>query len=195
MENFKPENTAIAARNSKSAEMLKKVSKASDKILDYGCGTGRNMEFIYRENGVIAHGTDIPEQLKKENKRHSKLRSLGMTIEASELIEKDFYTYALNSHVLNVIADDNIKRFVLKDIYSKLKKGGKAFIEVRTKRDVESAKTKEKYGDGWKIKCKGGYTYQEGISKEKMVDLVTSAGFLIDEHIFNNSKHIVVASK
>ena len=37
---------------------------------------------------------------------------------------------------------------------------GTAYIEVRTKKDVEGAKTKIPHGDGFQIKCKGGYTYQ-----------------------------------
>ena len=81
------------------------------------------------------------------------------------------------------------------DIFQKLKEGGKAIIEVRTKQDVEGAKTKEKYGDGWKIKKGSSFTYQEGITKEKMINLVSSVGFKIEEHIYNSSRHIVVASK
>lgn len=192
---FNPELTAIATNNSKSAEMLKEVATPYDKILDYGCGTGRNMEFIHSESGVPVDGTDIPQQLEKEKKRHDKLRNLGMTIEASELIENGFYDYILNTHVLNVISSDDVKKMVLVDMYKKLKPGGQAFIEVRTKSDVEGAKTKERFGDGWRIKKGSKFTYQEAISKEKMVNMLTEIGFNIKEHIFNSNRHIVVACK
>lgn len=192
---FSPELTAIPTRKSKSAEMIKDVAVVGDKILDYGCGTGRNMEFMNGKEGLVIHGTDIPEQLEKERKRHDRLREFGMVIDASGLIKDEVYDYVLNSHVLNVIADDKVKKFVLSDMFKKLKKGGKAYIEVRTKSDVEGAKTKEKYGDGWKIRKGSNFTYQEAISKEKMMNMLNEIGFKIQEYIFSSDRHIVVASK
>ena len=193
--NFEPELTAISINNSKGAEILKEKISPMDKVLDYGCGTGRNMEYMHHDLGGEIHGTDTPKQLEKEVNKHDKLRDLGMTIEASELLENGFYDYVLNSFVLNVIESDDVKKSVLEDIHKKLKNNGEAIIEVRTKRDVESAKTKEPYKDGWKIKRGSKFTYQEAITKEKMIDLVTSVGLKIKEHIFNSNNHIVVACK
>lgn len=192
---FNPENTAIDTNNSTTAEMIVKAITKDMPVIDYGCGTGRNMRYIIEKTGATVDGTDIPEQLEKEKGKHDELRATGSIITNNDLIPDNYYKVALNSHVLNVIESDGVKQFVVNDIYKKLTDGGKAYIEVRTKKDVEGAKTKEAHGDGWKIKCKGGYTYQEGISKEKMQRLLTNAGFKIEKHIFNSSKHIVVAVK
>lgn len=192
---FKPELTAIDTRNSKSAEMVADVATEEIKVLDYGCGTGRNIKYIKNNTPAIVHGCDIPEQLEKEKEKHSKLMDERTVIAPATELENEAYDVVLNSHVLNVIESDEVKKIVVADIFQKLKEGGKAIIEVRTKQDVEGAKTKEKYGDGWKIKKGSSFTYQEGITKEKMVNLLSNVGFKIEEHIYNSSRHIVVASK
>lgn len=192
---FKPELTAIDTRNSKSAEMVANVATEEIKVLDYGCGTGRNIKYIKNNTPAIVHGCDIPEQLEKEKEKHSKLMDERTIIAPASELKNENYDVVLNSHVLNVIESDEVKKIVVADIFQKLKNGGKAIIEVRTKQDVEGAKTKEKYGDGWKIKKGSSFTYQEGITKEKMINLVSSVGFKIEEHIYNSSRHIVVASK
>ena len=192
---FKPELTAIDTRNSKSAEMVVDVATEEIKVLDYGCGTGRNIKYIKNNTLAIVHGCDIPEQLEKEKEKHSKLMDERTVIAPATELENEAYDVVLNSHVLNVIESDEVKKIVVADIFQKLKEGGKAVIEVRTKSDVEGAKTKEKYGDGWKIRKGSSFTYQEGITKEKMVNLLSTVGFKIEEHIYNSSRHIVVASK
>ena len=192
---FNPELTAIDTKNSKSAEMVAEMAQENEKVLDYGCGTGRNIKFIKSNADVSVDGCDIVEQLKKEHHRHEILRSEGSVIAESSKLPNEHYGIVLNSHVLNVIESDSVKKIVVADIFQKLKNGGKAVIEVRTKSDVEGAKTKEAFGDGWKIKKGSSFTYQEAITKEKMIKLVTEVGFKIDQHIYNNSKHIVVAVK
>ena len=197
---FNVENTAIDTKHSKSAskivEMIKEGNKLGDKLLDYGCGTGRNIRYIMdKTNNIIIDGTDIIEQLKKQHDKHDILRKKGVYINVSNNIKNNYYNYVLCSHVLNVIESDDIKLTVLQNIHNKLVNNGIAIIEVRTKNDVESAKTKEKYGNGYKIKKGNSFTYQEAITKEKMETLVKNAGFEILEHIFNASNHIIIIRK
>lgn len=192
---FKPELTAIDTRNSKSAEMVANVATEEIKVLDYGCGTGRNIKYIKNNSPALVDGCDIPEQLEKERDKHSKLMDERTIIAPASELKNENYDVVLNSHVLNVIESDEVKKIVVADIFQKLKNGGKAIIEVRTKQDVEGAKTKEKYGDGWKIKKGSSFTYQEGITKEKMINLVSSVGFKIEEHIYNSSRHIIQVVK
>lgn len=193
---YKAENTCISTRHSKSAEVVAEMAKETraKKVLDYGCGMGRNINFMMEQVECEFAGSEIVEQLEKEKENHDSLREKGCTIVQSSELNGE-YDIALNSHVLNVIDDDKIKQSVIDDIFENLRDGGKAVIEVRTKSDVEGAKTKEKYGDGYLIKKGSSYTYQEAITKEKMDKLVTNAGFKIIKHICNSSRHMVIAEK
>lgn len=193
---FKPQNTSIVRGVSQSAKNLVKDIKGFEKVLDYGCGSGRNMVYIKdHTNDIQVDGTDIIEQLEKEKNRHNELRCKGCIIVESNLLKSESYDKILNTHVLNVIESDEVKSLVVKDIYDKLKVGGTAYFEVRTKADIGTAKTKEKHGDGFKIKKGSDFTYQEPLTKEKMKYLLESNGFNIVSHIFNSSRHMVVVSK
>ena len=196
MVKFNAENTAIDTKHSKSADKIVEMVKDGNKVLDYGCGTGRNIRYIIENsNSITIDGTDIIEQLEKQHDKHDILRKKGVYINVSSNIKNNYYNYILCSHVLNVIDNDGVKLNVLQDIYSKLTNDGIAVIEVRTKNDIEGAKTKEKYGNGYKIKKGNSFTYQEAITKEKMEKLVKNAGFEIVEHVFNTSNHIIIIRK
>lgn len=204
---FKSENTSINNGHSRSSEIVVNIANSGDykefenevenlRVLDYGCGSGRNIKYILDNSRIeIIDGIETSEQLEKEEEKHDMLRSKTVLIERSEKLPSDYYEIAICSHVLNVIESDEIKLNILRDIKDKLIDGGVAIIEVRTKKDVESAKTKEKYGNGWKIKKGSSYTYQEGISKKKMEELVNQVGFNTLKHICNSSKHIIILEK
>lgn len=193
--NIKPELTAISTKHSKSAEMVAKMMTDDSTILDYGCGTGRNMTYLLEQGAYSLCGTDIPEQLKAQEVKHNALMEQGCLIMESFYYASNSFDLILCSHVLNVIEDDSVKQMVVKDIANLLAEGGKAIIEVRTAHDVESAKTKEAYKAGWLIKKGSAFTYQEALSKDKLENLCTSAGLKVVSHISNSSKHIIVVEK
>ena len=205
-----PEVTAMnVSRESESARQLVKMmqldSKEEPMVLDYGCGLGRNMLYMKKEtenHNIFAHihGTDTDEQIKniENSSNYNKLNPLvgRLKIYDNEYlkINNSKYDYILSSHVLNVVMDD-VKKIIIEDMYRHLEVGGKAVIQVRTESDVTSAKTKEKYGDGWLIKIGKDTTYHEGITKEKMHKLLTDAGFKIINHRFTKSIHMVEVVK
>ena len=196
---FNPELTAMSTKNSsESARILLDMiqEKSNVNVLDYGCGLIRNMKYLVKNSSHKIDGCDIPEQVKRvhENSEHKKfLLENNCTVTTSIELKKQ-YDYILNSHVLNVVQDD-IKKIIVDDIYRLLKKGGKAVIQVRTKSDIESSKSKEKFGDGFIVKKGKAFTYQEAITKEKMTSLFENVGFKIIEHKLNSSIHILTVEK
>ena len=186
---FKPELTAIATGVAQSAKMIEKMADTSAKILDYGCGLGRNINYL-KNNGFDVEGCDTPTQVARIKDK------VDFKVTTSETLKNNRmeYDYILCSHVLNVVEDD-VKKYILEDIILLLKDNGKAVIQVRTANDVEKAKNKIPHGDGWLIKKGTDFTYQEGISKEKMVDLVETIGFEVIDHKFNKSVHIITLKK
>lgn len=193
---FRPEKTAIDTGNAFTAKLLAKNVLPGDKVLDYGFGTGRNMRYIKQnteEKNIQVVGCEIKSQLEYNEKKHQIVIDMGMEIIEDTIVPRNTFDIVLNSHVLNVIPTDEEKQSVVKNIYESLIQGGHALIEVRTKRDVESAKYKEPYADGWHIIRLG--TYQEVITKEKLIKLVTKVGFKIEEHISNSSRHYIIVQK
>lgn len=205
-----PEVTAMnVSRESESARLVLKKAKLNSQfknngcmdisVLDYGCGLGRNIKYLI-ENGVHwVNGCDTKNQLeniKKDTDKMEYFNKNNVFLSHAEHYKRygQKYDMILNSHVLNVVPDD-IKKIIISDMYELLKDGGQAVIQVRTESDVASAKTKEKYGDGWLIKKGKETTYQEGITKEKMVNMLTDAGFKIINHRFTKSIHMVEVVK
>lgn len=198
--NFRPELTAMnVKRESESARYLLALTeeKSSPKILDYGCGLGRNMSFILNHSEAAAvDGCDTADQvenLKKDNEKSKYFMRKNCIITTSNNLTKT-YDFILSSHVLNVVLDD-VKQIILNDMYKLLSVGGSAVIQVRTRKDVESSKTKVPFSTGWMIKKGKHTTFQEAISKEKMEALVCAAGFKIKKHIFNSSIHLLEVTK
>lgn len=203
-----PELTAMkTSKESESARYLLDVIKISkDKsadILDYGCGLGRNMIYLNKKRKeenlkIDIYGTDTDKQILniKNSDNYKTMLKDNMTIYTkSELENNDKkYDYILNCHVLNVVGDST-KKQIINDIYKYLKRGGKAIIQIRTESDIATSKTKERYGDGWIIKKGKELTYQEGVTKEKMQNMLTGVGFKIINHKFNKSIHIIEVEK
>ena len=193
--NIRPELTAISTKHSKSAEMLAKMAHNTDGfVLDYGCGTGRNMNYLLSQ-GIVSCGCDIQEQLDAQADKHLRLMEKGCLVLLSENFGDNQFEFILCSHVLNVVESDTTKQNIVNDIARLLVKGGKAIIEVRTAHDIESSKTKEAYKNGWLIKKGNAFTYQEAISKDRLEDLCINAGLNVVVHTCNSSKHIIVVEK
>lgn len=194
---FKPENTAIDTNQSHTAKMVVENMLDGDKVLDYGCGTGRNMRYIKNNadvKNIVVEGCDIADQLVRNAHKHEELKKNGMDVFEDVNTPKEKYNIVLNSHVLNVIPSDEIKQLVINNIYDALVDGGHALIEVRTKSDVEGAKYKVPFGDGWHMTKTN--TYQESLTKEKMQMLALNAGFIIEEHVFSKStRHYMIVQK
>lgn len=205
-----PEVTAMnVSRESESARLIEKKVKLNShlknngcmdiSVLDYGCGLGRNIKYLIENSVCWVDGCDTHDQIQNIKKDTSKMEYFNernVMLAHADYYKKYGIKYdmILNSHVLNVVPDD-IKKIIISDMYELLKDGGQAVIQVRTESDVASAKTKEKYGDGWLIKKGKETTYQEGITKEKMNRMLTDAGFKIINHRFTKSIHIVEVVK
>lgn len=200
---FKAQNTAISTGQSRSAKMVADILNEMDvfaTVLDYGCGTGRNIEYLVKnistDNTIV--GVDTKEQEERSNRKWSDIMAenkntalinLGML----EILRGNCFDVILNSHVLNVIDDLEVREMIVKNIYKLLISNGKAVFEVRA--DVEKNATEknwETYGDGYVTPTN---TFQKQFSKEELEKLLVDAGFKIEQHICNKSHHIVVASK
>lgn len=197
---YKPELTAIHSESpSESTRMLCELANECDKVLDYGCGFGRNIQFLLENGFAYVDGTDTQAQLDKlqteilsnDLYKWELFKMHSVELELSTYLTSESYDYVLSSFVLNVVTDE-WKSYILDDMNRLLKPNGTLIIEVRAN---VKAKSKVQFHDGFLIRKGKSKTFQEVISKEKMATLVREAGFDIEKHIFTSSKHIVIAKK
>ena len=180
----------------KNVEEIVELSGWVQKIRNLGGMIFIDLRDEFGITQIVVNDETLQEQVKNINKDAEKMayfKNQGATVTTSDKLESG-YEFMLNSHVLNVVMDD-VKKIIIDDMYRLLAKNGKLVIQVRTESDVASAKSKEKYGDGWLIKKGKETTYQEGITKEKMHRMLTGAGFKIINHRFTKSIHMVEVTK
>jgi len=197
---YKPELTAIHSESpSESARILSELANECDKVLDYGCGFGRNIQYMLENGFTYVDGTDTLVQLDKlqteifsnDLYKWELFKMHSVELELSTYLTSESYDYVLSSFVLNVVTDE-WKSYILDDMNRLLKPNGTLILEVRAN---VKAKSKVQFHDGFLIRKGKSKTFQEVISKEKMATLVREAGFDIEKHIFTSSKLIVIAKK
>lgn len=146
------------------AQDMKSNLTDGDIVVDYGCGWGLGAMYFadydyvnydpYPQKGVSPDFTDREALVKQYNGKASAV---------------------MCNLVLNVIDDPKMRVQIVQDIVSLLRPGGIAYIVTRNKRDVESAKTKIPYQDGYIMTtATGGKTFQKGFDNGDLKSFIQS---------------------
>lgn len=162
---YHPHKTAIARSSPSPAARLVVSGVFSEllgknfKILDYGCGRGRDIEF-YREKGFAAEGYDPYPQF-------------GFTQQPSGL-----YDLVCVVFVLNVLPNIWERLLVIKKASEFLKQGGLLLLVTRSNETInQEAKSKgwKQHNDGY-WSHEGKRTFQKGITSNEMEILIERVG-------------------
>ena len=150
---IRPELTAIHRRNiSVPLQTILNNLREEDKILDYGCGHGYDLNFL-KKNGFNIKGFD----------KYIKTFS-------DEDYSKWKYDVIYCFYVLNVIAEESERIEVLSQIKNALKSSGEVYIAVRSEHELKRSKSKlNKYKDGV-VTSKN--TFQKYFSEEDLTSLL-----------------------
>ena len=128
------------------AQSIQKHLKPKKRILDIGCGNGRDSMFFAKNDldvtGIDASASAI-ENLSKAAEGNDALRFVCDDFVTSETIYKERFDYVYSRFTIHAI---NLKQELqlLKNIYGSLNKGGLLFVEVRSIHD-------ELYGKGERV--------------------------------------------
>jgi SAM-dependent methyltransferase len=186
--NYSPHKTAIARTTPSPAARLIRSEKLSKelgeirRILDYGCGRGRDVDY-YRTNGYDADGYDP-------------YAPFGFSTLPTGLF--DLITVIF---VVNVLPNCWERLQVVKKAADYLRPGGYMLLVARSRETIESeARTKgwKTHNDGyWSHEGKG--TFQKGINSIEMISLIKRAGLNphpITSHLYiDQATSIVLAVK
>lgn len=150
--------TAIGRQNSSApAKMVVDMVTASDKVFDWGCGRGGDIEY-YNANGIDAEGWDP----------HFKPAPHPSECAC------DSFNFVTCTFVLNVIKNAHERSHCIESIYDFLPDKGIALFTVRTSRDIEE----QARANCWQPQKNGGWitgkgTFQIGFTPAELETLVT----------------------
>jgi 2-polyprenyl-3-methyl-5-hydroxy-6-metoxy-1,4-benzoquinol methylase len=159
--------TAISRRNaSRVARRLLDQGILSDlrvtSILDFGCGSGADVDF-YRRAGFDARGFDVAPSFQKGD--------------ASER-SYDFVTVVF---VLNVLPSLDHRLSAISSASRFVRPSGYLFVATRSEAAVGAAARRSgwaRFNDGWISNARKG-TFQKGIARSELAGLLEAAGFQI----------------
>jgi len=185
MEEFAPEisrRTAIA-RKTPSVPLRWLLQKGlinpQQRILDYGCGRGVDVEYLRSQGFKEVQGYD-PYQPAWDDPRVLKIK---------------YYDVVLNFYVLNVLPP-KYRSSVLQNIWRVLKDGGTAYIAVRDVTESGFQRLSKELPRGWQ-RYEDGYitsrgTFQTWYTPEKLLEEIKSVWLFRKIEIINK-RHPLIA--
>ena len=178
-----------------TAGAIKFLKKQKGKVLDLGCGSGRN--FVKTDAEVYA--VDFSQKMVDLAKENAKKQNFNIEVskaDATNLPFKDnFFDSAISVAVLHCIESKLKRKKALKELRRVLKPNGKALITVW---DKEARRFKNKPKDlevSWNVEGKKIFRYYYLYDKEEFESLLESAGFKITKRLETQSNLIVIVEK
>lgn len=183
-------------------ETVEFLENKKGKILDLGCGSGRN---FVRVEGKI-YGVDFSEEMLKLARNHAEKNKVNVELIKSNALEipfeNDFFDAAICVAVIHCIPYTEKREKSLEELFRVLKPGAEAWISVWDKNQEKFMDAEKETIIPWKYngeKC-GRYYYL--YDKDEFLDLLRKAGFEITQanssenpNGFNSRRNIDVIVK
>lgn len=169
-------------RKESPIEVQKFLKNKKGKILDLGCGSGRNIE---KQKYIEFYGVDFSnEQLKFAEKKAKEngIKAIFFKTKASELpFKNNFFDFAIFVATLHCIESSEERKKALLELKRVVKPNAEIMISVWDKNSMKlfkENKAKEGFID-WKQYDKTYKRYYYFYDKEELKQLLESAGFKI----------------
>ena len=166
------------------------LENKTGKIIDLGCGTGRNL--IPNPN-IEYTAIDFSDGQLQQLKKHIKTNNINATIlkaEANNLheIKDNTFDYGLFIATLHCIDTKEERKQSLQELFRVLKPKAKAIITVWDSKDKRFCHIKNK-GDiymAWNHDGDAHMRYYYLFKKQELIDLIESVGFKITNFLIYN---------
>jgi ubiquinone/menaquinone biosynthesis C-methylase UbiE len=165
---------------------IKEVSeflyKQKGKVLDIGCGSGRN--FI-KKSDLIFYGVDFSDKMIKHAKSFAKKEGINFKPFLSTIndlpFKDNFFDSAIYVSALHCIETENNRKKSLEELYRVLKPKAKAMISVWNKDQERFKKDPKDILIPWKHEGKEYMRYYHLYEKKELTHLLKEVGFEITE--------------
>ncbi len=166
-------------RNVPVREVARFLKKKKGKVLDLGCGSGRN---LIRFKGEY-YGVDFSEEMLKYAKEKAQALKMKSFFEKSSIdnlsFESNFFDSAIFIDSLHCLESSASRRKALQELFRVLKPGSEAFISVWD-RNQERFKDKGKETFvPWKVNYKTLDRYYYLYDQQELIDLLKELKFEI----------------
>ncbi len=196
-------------------EFIKKYTKKGDKVLDYGCGSGRLLE-LFGDKKIDYMGVDVSDKLINiaENNYGGKNKFFKLVSGQVSLPFPDNYFNTIYSiAVFHHLPDKKYRLRIVKDLHRVLKPGGYIVVTVW---NLWQPKYRSKILANWKNKilrksdldwndCRIDFAGNDGVkferfhhafSKKELKKLFRKVGFKIKQNkIVENRNILLIAEK
>jgi tRNA (uracil-5-)-methyltransferase TRM9 len=180
-------------------EVINFIGSKKGKILDLGCGSGRN---FVKMDGVI-YGVDFSENMLKYAKSLAKERDIKVKLTKSRVenlpFKDNFFDAAIFVATLHCIPKEKERKKALQELYRVLKKEKEAIITVWDKNQEKFKNSEKEVLLPWEKNGKEYKRYYYLYEKEEIKDLVKSVGFKIKKvmdwenpEFFYSKKNIIL---
>lgn len=164
------------SESSKFAKDILSFLKKEKKLVELGCGNGRDSVFFARHgiNVVALDQADSSILDLTNNKKNDNIEFVCDDFVNSNILNKDAFNYSYSRFTIHSISDEDEKK-LLKRVYFSLKEEGMFFIEVRSVKD-------DLYGLGEEV-GRNAYVYNEHyrrfIVMDELIQNLETVGFKI----------------
>lgn len=120
-------------------QIMKGRYRQTDKILDAGCGTGRNLQWFLKENMQVYGIDQNPDSITELKKAHPELavnRFQNCPVEQLPF-EENFFDHIISSAVLHFARSTSHFNNMLAEMIRVLKPGGSLFIRMTSDIGIE----------------------------------------------------------
>jgi ubiquinone/menaquinone biosynthesis C-methylase UbiE len=181
-------------RTSPLQEVIEFLKIKSGKVLDLGCGSGRN---LVENKEIIYYGIDFSEEMLKFAKKNAKAKNIKAFFLKEKVnklsFEDNFFDSAIFISTLHCLPSPKARKNSLNELFRVMKKGSEALISVWDKKEtgnLEQVKTKE--GSViWKKNGKEHARYYYFYEEDELASLLKKIGFKIIKTINKDTKTLI----
>ena len=172
------------------------------KILDLGCGSGRNFTKI---DGII-YGVDFSEEMLRLAKIHAKELGVEVKLKKADAwktgFSDNFFDAAVCTAVIHCITSEENRKNSLMELFRILKPGAEAWATVWDKNQERFEDSGKEVIIPWKYEGKDYQRYYYLYDADEFVGLLKDVGFEIvrvnnkeDKKGFNSKRNIEVVAR
>ena len=160
------------------------------KIVDLGCGSGRNM---IKNEDVEYYAVDFSDEQLKNAEKYAKdenvnAKFFNSKIDDLSMFEDDFFDYGLFIATLHCLESEKERKNALEEFYRILKPNAEGLISVWNSEDARFNGLKQGVYMSWRDKGIDYMRYYYLYDKDELINLLKKVGFKIEE-IYRSELH------